>query len=328
MTSGKRNSLFWAAKILAVIISIVYIGYHINSRVSLLKDGERLIASATNDDSRYRIAVILGLMLINWAFEAIKWRRLISTIEPIGLFKAARSVLTGITISFFTPNRLGEFAGRILHLGEGHRIKGAMASFVGSSAQLLVTLQAGIIALIIIAPGLMELTQPLSVMLVILLISSFGILTIAWFKVPLLANLFERISWLKKYYDFGEVFAHFHRNDLVFTYIFSAMRYLVFCTQQYILLQVFGVEVDYLTCLELSALSFLLITLVPSIALGELGVRGGINLLVFGKLTSDTSALLISTFSLWFINLALPAIAGAISLLYIRIWKEKQTEQI
>ena len=134
--------------------------------------------------------------------------------------------------------------------------------------------------------------------------------------------MFDRVSWLKKYRQYGEVFGHYHRKELVITYSLSLFRYVLFCTQQYFLFRAFHVEVAYLTCMKLSALSFLIITIVPSIAFGELGIRGGVNLAIFGAITTDTPAILLVTFALWIINLGIPALMGAVAMLYIKIRKE------
>jgi len=321
MQTQTRNLLFQIAKLAAVIISFFYICYHINSRSSLIQDSSRLIAALEQKNLLFLLLISLGLMLVNYSLEAQKWRLLTSSVETIGFSKAIRSVFTGTTISFFTPNRVGEFAGRILHLEEGHRVRGALAAFVGSSAQLLITIQAGLIALLWMPASFLLLSQKTIFFLQVSCIIAIVLLMFAWFKVPRLSFLFERFDWLKKYNNFGEVFSHFHQKELAQTYVFSLMRYLVFSTQQYLLFRAFQIEVDYFTCLQLTAISFLLITLAPSIALGELGVRGGINIFVFASLTNDTAAILISTFSLWFVNLALPALLGAVSLLYIRLWK-------
>ncbi|CAN5546101.1 hypothetical protein BH11BAC2_BH11BAC2_02720 [soil metagenome] len=319
MKSTVRYRLLWALKLAAFFLSVLYIGYHINSRVSLLEDGKKALQELTEGDSLKWFSLALFLMLLNWALETRKWQLLVKPIEQEGFLRSARSVLTGITISFYTPNRIGEFAGRMLHMEPGHRVRGALAAFIGSSAQLLVTLQAGLLAVAIMAGSLMSVNSTLIFLIRVLLVSSCFSITYFWFRLSSLTKLFDKFSWLRKYKDYGDVFAKYHQRELLITWLFSIARYLVFSTQQFLLLKAFHVSVDYFTCLELSALSFLVITLIPSVALGELGLRGGVNLAVFGRVTSDSSAILIATFTLWCINLALPALLGAVSLLYIRI---------
>lgn len=321
MQSRKRLLLFWSLKISVFIASCIYIFYHINNRVSLLDDGERLWNSFADSDSQKWIIACLLFMIFNWTLEIIKWQRLIAPVEPISFVKAGRSVLTGITVSFFTPNRVGEFAGRILHLDEGYRIRGILSAFIGSTAQLLITLQFGLIAVACSVNEYYPIEKSLQYPLQFLLFLSVPVLLVAWIKVPRIALLFEHISWLKKYRKYSEVFKHYHARDLLITYLISLFRYIIFCTQQYFLFRAFQVDVGYILCMKLSALSFLIITIVPSIAFAELGIRGGINLAIFGAITTDTPAILLVTFVLWTINLAIPALMGAVSMLYIRIKK-------
>ena len=98
------------------------------------------------------VAIVFFLMILNWMIEAQKWKYLIQFEEPVSFARAFRGVLTGTAISFFTPNRVGEFAGRILVLKPEHRIRGALATLVGSVSQLLVTILTGLLALPFVLP--------------------------------------------------------------------------------------------------------------------------------------------------------------------------------
>ncbi|MFM1746247.1 MAG: hypothetical protein RLZZ630_2184, partial [Bacteroidota bacterium] len=92
------------------------------------------------------IAFALLLAPINWLIESEKFRMLIRPIHRLDIFTSYRAYLTGTSVSLFTPNRSGEFAGKILYLPAEHRASGALLAMVGSTAQLLVTMQAGLIA--------------------------------------------------------------------------------------------------------------------------------------------------------------------------------------
>ena len=61
---------------------------------------------------------------------------------------------------------------------------------------------------------------------------------------------------------------------------------------------------------------FLLTTLVPTMALTELGVRGSVALAL---IPGDAAGVLASTVLIWTINLAVPALLGAVLLLLARI---------
>ena len=64
-------------------------------------------------------------------------------IQQIYFFTAYKSVLSGVTLSLNTPNRMGEYGGRILYVKEGSRLKAISLSIAGSISQLIVTLVMG-----------------------------------------------------------------------------------------------------------------------------------------------------------------------------------------
>lgn len=319
MDSITRKRWFRIIKVLIFLLSCLFIGYHITSRSSTIYDAHRLLHTFSKAENLFWIGITVILMILNWTLETMKWRLLIRPVEKLGFIKAFRSVLSGTTVSFYTPNRIGEFAGRIVYLQEGHRVRGALASFTGSSAQLLVTLQAGIIGLLYTGYYGFLPDELHSELYAGILIGIVVIISVAWFFIPKLGVVFEKIRWLHKYRRFWEIFSHYHKPDLIAVYLFSLFRYIIFCTQQYLLFKAFGIIADYSLVFFFCSVSFLLITIVPSIALGELGVRGSVNLFVFSLLINDSFIILAATFTLWCINLAIPAMLGALSVLYIRM---------
>jgi hypothetical protein len=313
-----RYRLLRLLKVAAFLVSILYIVWHI-SRKPELHDAALLLEPFQQPQNVAMLFLVILLMLINWSIEAIKWRSLLASVENVGFFHSLRAVFSGVTVSFYTPNRVGEFAGRILHLEPEHRFRGALATFVGSTAQVMVTFQAGLAALIIFRERIFG--ESFSDLLLYPALAIIVLLPLLWLQIPRYAHLRVMSAMLQRYPHYLEVFEHYSRQQLIGIYLLSGMRYVVFCTQQFLLLQIAGFTGSWFLSLGLSALSFLLITIIPSIALGELGMRGGVNLFVFSPYFDNSSAILFSTFLLWIINLALPAIIGAAALLFIRIKK-------
>ena len=52
-------------------------------------------------------------------------------------------------------------------------------------------------------------------------------------------------------------------------------------------------------------------TAVPTMALGELGVRGGVALYLFGLYSQNSIGIAASTMVIWLLNIIFPAIVGA-----------------
>jgi uncharacterized membrane protein YbhN (UPF0104 family) len=311
-----RYRLLRIFKITAFLVSVVYITWYIVRTKPTLNDPS--VVSRIQDHFTW-IAVVFILMLVNWSIEAIKWRMLLVSVESVSFLQSLRAVFSGVTVSFYTPNRVGEFAGRILHLDPEHRVRGALATFVGSTAQVMVTLQAGLAALIYFRTDFVN--EKYQDMIIIPALLFIVILPVAWLQIPRLAYLKPVGKLLKHFPKYLEIFDHYSQRQMLLVYLLSFLRYGVFCTQQFLLLYSLGFAGSWILSAGLSALAFLVISIVPSIALGELGMRGGINLVIFTPYFNDGTAVLFTTFLLWFINLALPALGGAIGLLYIKIRK-------
>ena len=60
----------------------------------------------------WNLAAVILLMFINWAIEAFKWKLAIRAIQQVSFTKAFRAVLSGVSFSVSTPNRMGEYLDR------------------------------------------------------------------------------------------------------------------------------------------------------------------------------------------------------------------------
>jgi uncharacterized membrane protein YbhN (UPF0104 family) len=85
------------------------------------------------------LSIVFILMIFNWTIEAQKWRLLLVETEKFSLWKSLQSILTGVAVSVITPNRIGEYMGRILYLRNVHKIQGITVTIIGSFAQLIIT---------------------------------------------------------------------------------------------------------------------------------------------------------------------------------------------
>jgi hypothetical protein len=102
----------------------------------------------------------------------------------------------------------------------------------------------------------------------------------------------------------------------------SVLRYFVFLLQYYFLFRFFGVELTWTIAFLVVALTFLLLALIPGMALAELGVRGKLSLLIVGAFSTNSIGIVLAVTSVWFLNLILPAIVGG----GLMLTKRKLTE--
>lgn len=302
----KVISLF--IKALLLTLSFYYIFQKIRAAGGLASfDNITLSAARTTC-----LSIACMLMLLNWGLEARKWQILIAPYEEISWLRSLQSVLTGITIGIFTPNRVGEFTGRIFFLEKADRFQASVKSIVGSVIQLSVTILAGIIAIIVYYKNNYNERMPLTrlldlqkkdTLLILLLLAL--ILSLAIFRIPFFAKRRHELSAMLK----------IKKADVLQVSFLSAMRYCVFATQYYLILLAMGIPVEFSMAFTLIALTFFIMSVIPTFALTEIIVRSAVAVYVFNILVPAQPLLVASaSFFLWLINLAVPALIGSLFL--------------
>ena len=154
----------------------------------------------------------------------------------------------------------------------------------GSISQLLVTLISGFIAIAFYIPqyvGLPEVWQKWMHVGLIISMSLFGaILVLGYIKAPFITRQLEgfiRPSWGRIKYYLNAI-ERIERKTLVHVLMLSALRYLVFSFQFYLLLLAFGLVIPYPTAMLLIAMTYFVMAAIPTIALADLGIRGSVSI--------------------------------------------------
>lgn len=270
-------------------------------------------------------AGLIVLMLLNWLFEALKWRLLIRHVENISIGKSLKAIFSGITIAIFTPNRVGEYGGRIFHLKTADRIDATLLTIVGSYAQLVVTLVTGILATIFFLPeyiGLGPVTPMQYNLIGILMIVLCIMLVILFLNTRLLTTV---INWLpipQKYRHYAEVFQYHKPSTLWKIFLASLGRYMIFTLQFFVLLRIFDVDISYANAMMMISMTYFVMTAIPTIAITELGVRGSISVYFLGMLSANVTSIFLASSLLWLINLAVPALIGVVFIFQLRFFRK------
>ncbi len=307
--SYKVISLFIKATIL--LLSFLYIYFKLNN-TSINSLTEVLLKT-----SNFTFLVIcLILMLVNWGIEALKWKTLIAKIEKISFEKSIKSVFTGITISIFTPNRVGEFAGRIFYLQKSDKITATIISFIGSIAQLIITIVAGILAFFIAAQYSFSFNTIFSTTWIIIIVA------VVIFLLLSLLFLYKKRKKLKKLQKHIEVVSSFSKKIIAYIFLLSAIRYIVFSLQYFIVLLIFDINIGLDTSLILISLVFFVSSAIPTFAITEIAVRGATAVYFFSFVSDNTSAIISSSLLLWIINIALPSVIGSFFIWGLKFFKD------
>jgi uncharacterized membrane protein YbhN (UPF0104 family) len=318
-------------KYLSILIKIVIVFfsfYFIYSELVHHNDVGRISLESLLDTiiNNYSLILIVVLMMfINWMLESLKWKFMIRKIEAISFFTSLRAIFSGITVSSFTPNRIGEYGGRVFCLEKSDRIQAVFITILCSMAQLLTTIIFGSFAFFILHE------QFLDDQYFIIEISSFSLLVLftfnilfvlAYFNVASLIKFLLKFSFFNFLRKYINIISLFNTRDLLVTFLFSVLRYLVFSIQFLILLYVFNVDISLFDAILSIMLIFFFITLTPTITIAEIGVRGSMALLVLLKFSTNIIGILSSTFLLWIINLIIPAIIGSFFIFSLKFFRK------
>jgi hypothetical protein len=92
--------------------------------------------------------------------------------------------------------------------------------------------------------------------------------------------------------------------------------------QYLLLLKVFKVNVPHWQSVSMVTVLFLMLAIIPTITLAELGIRGEISIQLFGLVSSNIVGILFTATGIWFINKVIPALAGSLFILGIRLFKK------
>jgi hypothetical protein len=271
--------------------------------------------------------MVIVLMFVNWGLEALKWKFLMLPLEKVSFFTSLKATFAGVAFALNTPNRIGEYGGRILYIQEGNRIKAVALTVVGSFSQLIVTFVFGAIGVLILnnlmvsIPLLKNITWSIPLFQLILIVVT-SILMVIYFNTGLIIKKIEKIRFLKKWSRFFILLEELSLNILLKVFVLSALRFLVFAIQYNLLLHVMHVQIDWTVGFWMVAIMFLMLAIIPSIALLELGLRWQYSLFLFGLLSANAVGIYAVATGIWLINLVLPAIIGTIMMLGVKVFKE------
>jgi uncharacterized membrane protein YbhN (UPF0104 family) len=260
------------------------------------------------------------LLLLNWGFEAIKWKYAIRLSYEISFFNAFKTVLTGLTLGFLTPNRIGEIPGRAFLLRKSNFKEITLKTAVASFSQLLITLFFGTIGLFYSYSYFNTIPHFHFILLIIVLVLVF--LFFIYFQLNILKYLSNYIHYFKENDTLKGLF-EFTKAELLMLLFYSCLRYLIFSLQYYLVLYAFGISLSTLSALFLIPICFMIASFLPTIFISEIGVRGSVALFIFGFVSELDVQIVLASVVLWFINIAIPVLLGLFNLKDIKMFQEK-----
>lgn len=272
------------------------------------------------------LALVVLLMPFNWLAETEKWRQFVARYQPFSRIKAILAVMTGVTFSLFTPNRVGEYGGRMLYVQPEHQWKAVVANLVGNFCQYMVLLGGGVAGGLYIIHHFHLIDITTGYVMVILAGLGFWVMLGIYYYLEFVIDFIKQRGLLRPIWPWiGRlqlgVIRQFTRQERFGILGWAIVRYFIYATQYFLLLRFFGIHTDILSGFAGIAGLFLLQTSIPLPPLAGLVARGNMAVLLWEQFGANEIAALAATFTLWVINLVLPALIGTFSFVHVNIAK-------
>jgi len=309
LTDKNKKTLSIVIKAAIVVFAFWFI-YHKLVANKNLSNFKKLLTGIPQIEIIVIIGLVLLLMLVNWLLEAAKWKRLMNHIERISFHRAIESVFCGLTLAIFTPNRLGEYGGRVFFLSPKRRIVGIVAMTVGNIGQLVLTNVFGAIAACFFVYQFVPIDNLFFTALIVFASVFCLFFIVFYFNIHWLNGILLSFKFTRKYKKFYSILGRYRKAELFKIILFCLARYVVFSSQYFILFAWLIPGLHYLDIIMMTCLLFFIQSALPSLDLFDVGIRSITAVELFKHITDQHVAVIACTASIWLINIIIPAILG------------------
>jgi len=271
-------------------------------------DWQRFADKFQKNQSVLGIVVILSLTILNRFFEILKWKNLVSTIKKISFSEASEQVLAALTAGIFTPNGLGEYAGKAIYYEKFLTKKIIFLNLICNGIQMLLTTVFGIFGLLYFN-ALFNIITPVTVSIIFAIF--IFVLLLSFFIKKLIIKGYSIEKFIHK---INSIPKRIHRRNI----ILGTCRYLIFSHQYYLLFLAFDVELPYFTLMAAIASVYLLGSALPSFQFLDFAVKGSVAVYFLGMLGVNEWIVIFITTLMWILNVVLPVIIGSYYVLHFK----------
>jgi hypothetical protein len=264
-------------------------------------DWQKFITLFRKNQSVLGIGFILLLSVLNRYFEILKWQNLAKVIHEISLGEATKQVLAALTAGIFTPNGVGEYAGKALFYPKSEAKNVIFLNLICNGIQMVLTVIFGLFGLMYFNAKY----EVITTQTVAILFAGFVLLLIVLFSLKKIK--IKGYSIEKLVHKINEIPKPIHRKNI----LLGVLRYLVFSHQYYFLFLAFDVDLPYFTLISTIAVVYFLASSLPTFQFLDFAVKGSVAIFFFEKLgVNEWIVVFISTL-MWFLNVVLPVILGS-----------------
>ncbi len=267
------------------------------------------------------IFIILLLSVANLAVETLKWNNFVLQVEQTSFKKSMISVTHGFAVGFITPYRIGDYPGRTILFESKNRVRLMLYNLLSGYAQFIVICLMALISIVFL---------PVDFDLYFNHYSSMKFVYVFLFTALIFWHLFflfctdsvlrflsnhKKLSIFKRHFN-APVQLSFLNN--LYVLHLSILRTVIYTVQLYLIFRFFDRSVNSYELILYINLYFFILTIAPSFLLNKFGIRESISIVVFSPVIHNPVTIVVSVLFLWSINQLLPAVFGAVHLIFCK----------
>lgn len=302
-----------------MVLAGIFIYNRVNNNANL-RQFETLIQHISRNQVIVTMSLMIALMIVNWVLESFKWQFLSRRLAKVSIWEAIEAVFCGLTWAIFTPNRIGEYGGRVMFLPNRKRIHGVFAMAVGSFGQNVITNVTGLLAGLWFIYYFLNINIWLYLIIALSSVLFLALLLIFYFNIKWLVGLMDKLSFLRKYHRFFDIMGRYAKSELLTVIVYSLARFFVFSLQYYLVIHLLIPTIPVFEMMMTVIVFIFIQSAMPSLDLLDIGVRSFTAAHLFLYVTNQQLAIIAAVSSIWLINLIIPAILGSVFVLKLRFF--------
>ncbi len=296
-----KQFLVLLIKILIVVGAFFFIYNELANNDKL--DWDKFLVVFNKNQTVLGIIFILYLSFQNRFLEILKWQNLVSTFKTISVGEATKQVLAALTAGIFTPNGVGEYAGKALYFEKSKASEIVFLNLVCNGIQLILSVLFGIIGLWFLGFGI-QVLEILGLILIVLIVLLF--LKKVKIKGYSINDFLVKINEIPK---------TIHRKNI----LMAIVRYLTFSHQTYFLFLAFDVHLPYFSIMATIATVYFLASSLPNFQFLDFAVKGSIGIYFYSLLGINQWIVIFITTLMWFFNIVIPILIGSFYVLTYKL---------
>lgn len=250
------------------------------------------------------ILLFIALAAVNWILEILKWKTIIKPVEKISFYEAFKQSLAALTTSLATPNRIGDYGAKAYFFQSEKRKQVLLLNFISNAAQMSITMFFGVIGLILVIARYRISFSRLHVL-------GFGIVFIG---LVLVGFAFKEKELVVKGLSLKNIYTYIKKLPFPLkrnVWIYSLSRYVCFSSLFFLVLRFFEVDISVSQAYPLIFAMYLLVSVVPTLFLLDVVVRGGVAVWLFSFAGVSELTVLCTVLAMWLLNFVIPATIGS-----------------